>query len=274
MNHRPTLSPSSGTISARPSLLGESLPGNNTTAYSAVESDTTSHSLMDLMYDGFYLLFLLKSRNAPQDDSTFSERITRFLEDFDRNAKKLGSSAEDIHAAKYAFCAAVDEIILRSDFSIRAVWERHPLQLTLFGDQLAGEHFFERLETLRARGGIHLQALEVFHMCLLLGFSGKYLMEGTEKLHYLTARLGDEMALLKGKNAGFSPHWARPDQIMNKLRHEVPLWILGSIFALIATVAYSGLHWRLDNATLSSLNAYNEIIQLAPHAASITITLP
>ena len=52
----------------------------------------------------------------------------------------------------------------------------------LFGDQLAGENFFNRLESLRARGSAHLQALEVFHMCLLLGFQGRYIIEGSEKL--------------------------------------------------------------------------------------------
>jgi type VI secretion system protein ImpK len=43
----------------------------------------------------------------------------------------------------------------------------------LFGDQLADENFFNVLEDLRARGSAHLEALEVFRMCLLLGFLRK-----------------------------------------------------------------------------------------------------
>ena len=168
----------------------------------------------------------------------------------------------------------MDEIILRSSFGIREIWERKPLQLKLFGDQLAGENFFNQLEALRARGASHVQALEVFHMCLLLGFEGKYLLEGSEKLHYLTARLGEEIALMKGKPAGFAPHWARPDHIINKLRNEVPLWIIGSVFALIGIGGYAALQWNLSQGTLDSINPYNEVIQLAPRAANITITLP
>jgi type VI secretion system protein ImpK len=251
-----------------------SLLGNNATAVAFTQHSFTPHSLLDLMYDGFYALFLLKHKSAPLNNATFSGNISRFLEDFDRDAKKLGASAEDIHAAKYAYCSAVDEIILRSNFDIRTAWERQPLQLTIFGDQLAGEHFFHMLESLRIKGAAHIQALEVFHMCLLLGFEGKYIIEGPEKLQYLTARLGDEIALMKGKNAGFAPHWARPDQVFNKLRNEVPLWIICSVFALIGIAGYSGLHWMLSNATMSSINAYNEVIQLAPRAANITITLP
>lgn len=238
------------------------------------ESFSTAHSLMDLMYDGFYVLFMLKNRCAPQDEASFSSKIVEFLDNFERSAKKLGVSADDIHASKYAFCAAVDEIILRSQFNIRVKWERRPLQLALFGDHLAGENFFVRLEELRARGTAHVQALEVFHMCLLLGFEGKYIIEGAEKLNYLTARLGDEIAHMKGKRTSFAPHWARPDQIINKLRNDVPLWVIGSVFALIALLGYAVLNWSLSRATQASINGYNHIVKMAPQAANITITLP
>ena len=252
-----------------PSLLGDSAGGQY------VAADTSSaNSLLDLMYDGFYALFLLKNRCAPTDEAGFTSKMQRFLSDFERGAKKLDVSAEDVHAAKYAFCAAVDENILHSQFNIRDTWARRPLQLILFGDQLAGEHFFTRLEDLRAKGAQHLQALEVFHMCLLLGFQGKYIIEGPEKLNYLTARLGDEIARMKGKSAGFAPHWERPDQISHKLRNEVPLWALYSVFALIGLGGYFALNTMLSRATASSISGYSDIVKLAPRASYLTITLP
>src|SRR3954462_12971297 len=83
-------------------------------------------SLVDLMYDGFYALFLLKNGSGPQDQAAFTDRITRFLDDVDRSAKAAGVQADDITAAKYAFCAAIDEIILRSQFAVREAWETRP----------------------------------------------------------------------------------------------------------------------------------------------------
>jgi type VI secretion system protein ImpK len=260
------------TFSPAPSLLdagqGPAAP------YLNADAPINAHSLLDLMYDGFYALFMLKSRCAPQDETAFSVKMQKFLGDVERNAKKLDVSADDVFAAKYAFCASVDEIILRSQFSIRDAWERRPLQLTMFGDQLAGENFFNQLETLRAKGAKHVQALEVFHMCLLLGFQGKYALEGPEKLNYITARLGDEIAHMKGKSAGFAPHWARPDAIVNKLRNDVPLWVIGALFALIALSSYTGLNWLLSRSTEAGINGYSDIVKLAPRAAHLTITLP
>lgn len=254
--------------------LAPSLLGKKFSHHSDAENFFTSRSLLDLMYEGFYALLMLKNRCNPIDEITFSNNIILFLEDFERHAKKMNASAEDIYAAKYAYCAAVDEIILRSQFNIRMAWERQPLQLLIFGDQLAGEVFFDKIEELRTKGSAHVQALEVFQMCLLLGFEGKYMIEGPEKLNYLIARLGDEIAHMKGKAPGFAPHWARPDQIINKLRNDVPIWVICSVFAFIAMSGYSGLNWMLTRSTSNSINAYNDIVKLAPRAANITITLP
>ena len=72
--------------------------------------------------------------------------------------------------------------------------------------RLAGEHFYTELEQVRLRGSASLQALEVLYMCLLTGFQGKYMLDGKEKLNYLIASLGKEIADLKGKRAQFAPH--------------------------------------------------------------------
>jgi type VI secretion system protein ImpK len=235
---------------------------------------STPTSLVDVMYEGFYALFLLKNGCGPHDKSAFADHMTRFLGDVDRNAKALGVPADDVTAAKYAFCAAVDEIILRSDYDIREAWETRPLQLRLFGDQLAGEHFFQRLEDLRAKGSVHLQALEVFHVCLLLGFEGRFALDGRDKLNYLTARLGDEIARMRGKSRGFAPRAERPDQIVHKLGSDLSLWALSMVFAVTALGGYLGFRTTLSHETRQALAGYNDLVKLPPRSANVTITLP
>lgn len=232
------------------------------------------HNLVDLMYEGFYALFLLKNGSSPHDKSAFAEHMTQFLGDLDRQARNLGISADDVTAAKYAFCAAVDEIVLASQHDIREAWETRPLQLRVFGDQLAGEHFFHRLEDLRAKGAVHLQALEVFHMCLLLGFQGRFALDGQDKLAYLTARLGDEIARMRGKARGFAPHAQRPDQVAHKLGSDLSLWVLTAVFAAAGLGAYVGFRTALSHQTATAMASYNDLVKLPPRAASVTITLP
>jgi type VI secretion system protein ImpK len=255
-----------------PSLFGgATMPGLSPTSGSTPREART---LLDLMYDGFYLLFLLRAKQGPSDADAFRSHIKEFLTGLERGATKLGSSAEDVHLCKYAFCATVDEAILMSQFKVRDAWQRQPLQLQFFGEQLAGEQFFAKLEALRREGASRVQILEVFHMCLLMGFQGKYLIEGSEKLNYLTARLGDEIAHLKGSRAAFAPHWAPPDQVRNRLKNEVPLWVIGSVFALLGVLAFTAMRWQLGRGTERDLAAYQEVVKLAPQAAHVTITLP
>lgn len=255
-----------------PSLLGSARPPapQHGARVSVVEAKT----LIDLMYDGFYMLFLLRNRHAPPDAGQFRARLKDFLAEVDKGARRLNVSPDDLHLAKYAYCALVDEQVLLHQPTLRASWEQRPLQLEMFGDQLAGEHFFDRLEELRQQGAARLQVLEVFHMCLLMGFQGKYLLEGSEKLGYLSSRLGDEIAHLKGRRAEFAPHAMPPDRIIHKLRAEVPLWVVCSVFALAGLLAFLGLRWNLGRQTQADLGLHTQVIQSPAQTARVTITLP
>ncbi|PMS23117.1 type VI secretion system protein ImpK [Trinickia dabaoshanensis] len=260
-------------MSQMPSLFGANAPSSAPPSAST-EANVQARSLRDLLYDGFFMVFLLKQGREPDDAGEFSARVQAFLADFERGAKKLNAPADDIYASKFAFCAAIDEAVLASGFKIRAEWERRPLQLVLFGEQLAGEKFFELLESCRAQGAARLQSLEVFHLCLLLGFQGKYLLEGPEKLSYLTGRLGDEIAQMKGKRAPFAPHWTLPDQIAHRLKHELPLWTIGAVFALVALGAYFSLNTYLRGSTMRALAPYSQLILPEAQSANLTISLP
>ena len=233
-----------------------------------------ARSLLDLMADGFHLLMLLKRGHLPGDAEAFVAAVRHMLEEVERGAHRLGVAAEDVYAARYAFCAAVDEAMLSQPSKLREEWERNPLQLRLFGEHLAGEHFFDRLEELRAQGAPRLPSLEVCHFVLLLGFEGKYRLEGPEKLGYLVARLGDEITYLKGGRAAFAPHWLPPDRVTHALRRVVPLWAPAAVLGALGMVAWFGLGGLLARETDRELASYEEVVQMPGRTAHLTITLP
>ncbi len=255
------------TISQAPSLYAEGTPLRH-------EQPQAPRTLVDLLHEGFYLLLLLKNRYTPGDTDQFAAQVRRLLDNFERNARRMNTAIDDIYAAKYAFCAAVDETILSSDMVIREIWERAPLQLMLFGDQLAGENFYKELEAVRHRGQASVQALEVFYMCLITGFQGKYALESKEKLNYLIATLDKEIAHLKGKRTQFAPHWKSPDNIKHMMKAEIPMWTIGAALAFLGVLTYGGLSWLLAQHTNTTLGIYFDVIKLAPKIANLTISLP
>jgi type VI secretion system protein ImpK len=116
----------------------------------------------------------------------------------------------------------------------------------LFGEHLAGERFFDRLDTLRMDPVANLEALEVFHTCLLLGFQGKYLLEGSEKLNYLVSRIGQEIVSARGGKPEFAPNWKLPQRFQQYVRHELPLWLFFAVLGVVAAGVFFVYLWLLD----------------------------
>jgi type VI secretion system protein ImpK len=184
-----------------------------------------------MLDEGLCLLHLIQEGSRIPDSPAFQGRVDQWLSRFERTAVAAGKPSHLVLEAKYAFCALMDERILSSDSPLREAWERSPLQLRHFGEHLAGEGFFHRLERLRQTPAASREALEVFHTCLLLGFQGRYLLEGGEKLRYLTRCLGQELASGEG---ALAPRWRPPRPRARQGGGELPLW---AFFAVIGAAA-------------------------------------
>lgn len=244
------------------------------TAPLAPATPAFTKSLQELLEDGVYLLFLLRNGNAPNSLVEFNKRIDQFLAQFEGNARNLGKAAAAISDAKYAFCALMDEIVLSSDFPIREDWERAPLQLRLFGEHLAGERFFDKLETLRLDPVANLEVLEVFYTCLLLGFQGKYLLEGSEKLNYLISRLGQEIAHARGGRAEFAPNWKLPQRFQQYVRNELPLWLFFALLAIVAAALFFVFRWFLQGESEELAQAQARPALTVPKAVQEDASVP
>lgn len=209
-----------------------------------VAEPVTVPTLLDLLEDGIYLLFLLRDGNMPKSCEQLNRRIDHFFSNYDKQARNFGKAVDQIEQAKYAFCALMDEIMLSPKVPLRDEWARMPLQLRLFGEDFAGEHFFDRLEMARNDPARNIESLEVFHTCLLLGFHGRYLLEGPEKLNYLVHRVGQEIQRVRGSIAEFAPNWKLPRRFQSFMRHEFPLWAYCALLATVLAIVF-GIYWEL-----------------------------
>ena len=260
-----------------PSLFDDGQIGTGTNSFTK-KTSIYSVSLVDLLYEGFYIVFALRNQYVPNNAEEFKKKIFDLLQHFDHQAKKLHFSTDDIHDSKYAFCALLDETIVSQQdprfFNLQNEWMNNPLQLSLFGSQLAGYRFFDFLEQLRSKGKDRLAALEVFHYCLLLGFQGKYRIESIKSLNHLVSRVGDEIDFLKGKKHAFSPFSGLPDQIKNVIHKELPFfWIL--LFLILFTLfVFGGLKFMLNQQNTQALSQYQDIVTVPAEQAHITIHIP
>jgi type VI secretion system protein ImpK len=195
--------------------------------------------LLELLEPGMTLASLVRAKVLPRDYAAFHGKVTEFLVRFERQASYYGKPPGAVAEAKYAFCALFDETVLSmGGDELAERWSGAPLQLQHFGEHLAGEGFFQHLDRLRTDPQQNIEILDVYYNCLLLGFKGRYLIEGTELLDLLATRLRQEILLVKGGDAPFAPH-ARPSKRANEfIRKSLPLWVYFSAFALLAALLW------------------------------------
>ena len=119
-------------------------------------------------------------RQMAADAESFRTHVKQLLAVADREARQAGYEAEYVKLAVYAYIALLDESVLNSNQPMFASWPRQSLQEEVFGDHIAGENFFVHLQDLMARQDSQDLAdiLEVFLLCLLLGFRGRYAVQG------------------------------------------------------------------------------------------------
>src|SRR3954466_11765502 len=152
-------------------------------------------------------------------------------------ALAAGYPAEDAKHATFAVVAFLDESVLNSRNPIFADWARQPLQEEFFGTHIAGEVFFQNLQQLLGRSDSPDLAdlLEIYYLCLLLGFGGRYSVGNRGELTQVMNMTAEKIRRIRGRFNALSPAWQLPSEMV---RTRSDPWVrkLGVIAAVCAVV--------------------------------------
>jgi type VI secretion system protein ImpK len=154
-------------------------------------------------------------RQVAADASSFRLQIKQVLAASDQRARAAGYDGDTVKLAVYAYIALLDESILASGQPMFADWSRQPLQEEVFGEHMAGENFFRTLQDLLGRQDSAALAdlLEVYLLCLLLGFHGRYGSSDAAVLQPVIATTRARIDRIRGGAsalAELAPDWRLP----------------------------------------------------------------
>ena len=138
------------------------------------------------------------NRQAVSSADSFRAQMKQTLAMAEHDAASRGCNAGDVQLAKFAVVAFLDESVLSSRSPSFSDWARKPLQAELYNHQLAGEIFFQELHKILKRSDSSQTAdlLEVYCLCLLLGFKGQYASEA--ELRSLTRQAEEKIRRVRG----------------------------------------------------------------------------
>ena len=189
---------------------------------------------------------------APHD---LRQRIIDVLDRLVGAARAARVPEAEIAEARYALVAFIDEQILKSSWPGKVEWMNQPLQLTLYREVTAGENFFARMRALLNYGG-HELALEIYYLCLALGFRGAYGVSGNAAALASFAEAARERIAQKlPSTAKLSPNALPKDRARAEKAGPGPLVGLVAGCVVIVLVVVVGLRLSLSSSIRDAVDA-------------------
>lgn len=223
------------------------------------------------------LTTILRLASMPQQSvpgsQAFRSSIRSALKGAMEQAKSFSYSSETNQLAFFAVVALLDESVLRLQSLAFADWAQRPLQEEMFGHNRAGEVFFEHLQTLLAKQDSQETAdcLEVYCLCMLLGFRGRYALSsgstglftgqeagGTSRpsgeIQVLVRQAREKINRIRGK-ATFMPDVAPAPAVKQTV--TIDRWSRGlgiaAIALLVLTLLAYGGFWMVLSSGVSQI---------------------
>lgn len=210
---------------------------------------------------------LRANRQSVADAESFRSNALAALRTAEQQSRAAGYTGEAFQTALLAVVGFLDESILNSRNPAFVNWPRKPLSDELFGHHMTGDIFFENIDRLLAQTDSTMLAdvLEVYYLCLLLGYGGRYSGSRGE-LRSVREAVGEKIERIRGGYPPFSPDWAPQQQ--GTIRSARDPWTrtlaLSAVLCLLLAIAlFIGFKASLGEGA-SKLDAVAAVITERP----------
>jgi type VI secretion system protein ImpK len=203
-----------------------------------------TRDMASLSTDLFLIAIRMREAEDLGDPASLRKLIMYYLDQYKKNCKVIGIGDDSIIESLYAIVALIDETVLSSPGPCRDYWFARPIQLDLFGDNIAGEEFFRKLQRLMEQSERKTDVLEVYYLCLSLGFEGKYKLFDPAELVTIVAETGRKIRKSRIRSSSvLSPHGTRKDPVSKRSGPRAtagfPLWAGAAVAAAIFVAAFA-----------------------------------
>ncbi len=192
----------------------------------------------------------LRNTLSHPDPSRLFAHVAQEVRRFEESASARGVRQENVLVARYCLCTFVDECALSTPWGAESSWSAESLLSKFHGERWGGEKFFAVLERMQREPAGHLDLIELFDVCLLLGFQGRYRIadRGQTKLAEVQAEVGRVLRAQKGEfERELSPHWRGAGAVGVPLARYLPVWVVTAAAAVLLVVVYLALSLRLSD---------------------------
>ena len=228
-------------------------PTANPAPPAAYGTERRAENLAFVFQELFTVAERLRSNRQPVTDANvFRQQVREAIKSADAEARKRGYDPQEIQLAIFAVIAFLDESILNLRSPVFADWPRQPLQEEYFGHHVAGEVFFQHLNNLVRMNDSQSLAdlLEMFQLCMLLGFAGRYSIGNRGEITPIVNAVGEKIHRIRRSSPLLSPEWQPPPSTVAPPATHDP-WVKRILYAAagclgVALIGYGIYYFLLD----------------------------
>ena len=125
-------------------------------------------------FSGVIAIYIALASKSVIDKAAYEELrsdIDNALADSLRLAIEHGKDIRNYDVARFALCSLIDEVLM-TDFNGKGTgWRQYLLQESFYGISTAGVEFYRKLDEFQSND---IEIMEVYYLCLSLGFKGKF----------------------------------------------------------------------------------------------------
>ena len=194
----------------------------------------------------------LRSTTSHAAPAALREQLLDRVKEFETLARANGVPAHQVSAARYVLCTFLDEVIATTPWGSEPPWPQRNLLQEFHDERSGADKAFKLLERLGEDVKANHDLLELFYVCLSLGFEGRYrgVRGGREQLDSIAERVLEQVHPARGSPASraLSQRWEGVHAPGSGRLSVLPLW---AVFAVGATLVLGG--WLLANAQLDAM---------------------
>ncbi|MDB5817726.1 MAG: hypothetical protein JWQ11_1366 [Rhizobacter sp.] len=222
----------------------------------------------------------IRAMSAHPNPAGLKDALSEAIRRFESQARAAGLPNEQVVAGRYILCTLLDESAASTPWGSSGAWSAKSLLVQFHNEAWGGEKVFQLMSKLAENVPANRNLLELLYVALAFGFEGRYrvLDNGRAQLDSVRDRLAQMLAQARGEtDKALSPHWQGVPVASARLRDGLPVWVVASIGALVATLLFVGLRFGINNDSdpvFASLRSLDTKVAPPPPAAPIVLQKP
>jgi type VI secretion system protein ImpK len=192
----------------------------------------------------------LRATTSHPDPARLHRQLLARVKEFETAAQTSGVPQQKVIAARYVLCTFIDEVAAATPWGGSGAWAEHNLLQEFHDERDGGEKAFKLLERLGEDVAANADVLELFYVCIALGFEGRYRTKanGRQQLDAIAARLVEVLRPEGGKQATrtLSLRWTGVPMQKSRTLSVLPLWVVVAVGGAIVLGTFLFLNARLN----------------------------